>query len=107
MWALKVPAKIRIFWWWVLCEAILIFGNLFKLLHHVSPGCQCCEEEVETISHALWGCRRAYEVWSLSSFAWISCDALDLLEAASRVRIGGDDKELKRFVIVAWAIWAN
>lgn len=63
IWKLKVPPKIRVFWWRVIHE----FLPARKILHgrHMEPiaNCELCGADEETIRHVLCDCTIAREFW--------------------------------------------
>lgn len=63
IWKLKVPPKIRVFWWRVIHE----FLPTRKILHdrHVEPiaNCELCGVDEESIRHVLCQCTVAWAFW--------------------------------------------
>jgi len=68
IWKGKIPAKIKIFLWLVLNNAILIKDYLIKRKWTGSPTCHFCDEE-ENISHLLFQCSTAKVVWAVVAYA--------------------------------------
>lgn len=65
-WNLKIPPKIKIFWWKLIHNALPVADNLVKRRCRLDNGCQVCGEEIENIKHMILDCRVAKEIWSLS-----------------------------------------
>lgn len=65
LWSLKVPNKVKIFCWRSLHNAIPCFGVLVD--QHISTSAQCpvCKQHAEDVAHALSGCTRVRQIWSL------------------------------------------
>jgi len=64
VWKAKIPAKIKIFLWLVLNNAILTKDNLIKRKWFGSPLCHFCNED-ENIDHLFFQCRMAKAVWAV------------------------------------------
>jgi len=63
IWNLKLPGKVKIFIWRCMHNAIPCMGVLADR-HIVTSGqCPLCSTYVESVSHMLFKCRRAKEVW--------------------------------------------
>ena len=56
VWSLQVPRKIQSFIWKACNNAIPTNKNLFNRGIISSSTCAVCTDEVESISHILWGC---------------------------------------------------
>ncbi|KAF5442887.1 hypothetical protein F2P56_035499 [Juglans regia] len=67
LWKLKVPNKIKIFIWRSAREILPTRVNLHKRKIIDSPMCPICLIHPETVSHVLWTCKAAQDVWSISS----------------------------------------
>ncbi|XP_048630790.1 uncharacterized protein LOC125604440 [Brassica napus] len=66
LWNLKIPPKIKLFWWKCIHNGLPVAENLNIRGCRVYRYCQLCGEEVETVKHMLFGCRVAREAWKLS-----------------------------------------
>lgn len=77
LWGLKVPTKVKIFIWRSLHNAIPCYGVLAD--RHISTMVQClvCKQHAEDVDHALFGCARAMEIWTI----------LGLHDTISRARV--------------------
>ncbi|KAG2266079.1 hypothetical protein Bca52824_073158 [Brassica carinata] len=69
LWKISIPPEIKIFWWKVLHNGIPVADNLGKRRIKIARDCQICGEEVETLSHMLFCCKVAKEIWSLSEIS--------------------------------------
>ncbi|KAH9698518.1 reverse transcriptase domain-containing protein [Citrus sinensis] len=65
---LVVPEKIKIFLWRAINNILPTSENLWKMRVVQKPICQICNSNVETISHALLGCKMAKKIWRSSQF---------------------------------------
>jgi hypothetical protein len=108
IWKLKVPPKIRVFWWRVLHE----FLPARQVLHrkHLEPvaNCEDCGEESESIRHILMECTVARAFWEqtktitgvklppLHHETW----AQDLLEGRA-----GSEQNQTTIIIGIYALW--
>lgn len=62
-WNLKVPPKLKIFWW-ELCLDIIATDEKLKNHHeHISPSCQLCGFNRATTIHAIFRCPFVKSVW--------------------------------------------
>ncbi|KAL0700618.1 hypothetical protein Bca4012_056740 [Brassica carinata] len=65
-WSLRIPPKIKIFWWKIMHNALPVADNLNKRGCRIDKGCQICGGDLENIKHMLLECRVAREIWSIS-----------------------------------------
>lgn len=68
LWKLVVPEKRKIFLWRAINNLLPTSENLWKRKVVQEPICQICSSNVETISHALLGCKMAKKIWRSSQF---------------------------------------
>ncbi|EOA29076.1 hypothetical protein CARUB_v10025338mg [Capsella rubella] len=66
VWGLHTAPKIKLFFWRVLSGAVAVSECLHRHGINSNPLCQACKVEEETISHVLFGCQLAQQVWSVS-----------------------------------------
>lgn len=66
IWKLKVPPKIRVFWWRVMHE--FLPAKQILCYRHVEPtaNCETCGADEESIRHVLIDCTIAREFWGLT-----------------------------------------
>ena len=64
IWKGKVPAKIKIFLWLLMNNAILTKDNLLRRKWVGSPICYFCNQE-ETVAHLFFQCSTAKAVWAI------------------------------------------
>ena len=69
MWHLKIPAKIRIFGWRACMNGLPTRLNLCKRGVKIGPLCPICDQEMESITHTLFQCDLALQVWN----RWEGC----------------------------------
>ncbi|KAF5468409.1 hypothetical protein F2P56_012561 [Juglans regia] len=67
LWKLKVPSNIKMFLWRSAKEILPTRVNLHKRKIIENPMCPICLTLPETVSHALWTCKAAQDVWCSSS----------------------------------------
>jgi hypothetical protein len=110
LWQIKVPPKLRVFWWRVCNEFIPSRANLHR--RHIEPlsTCSFCGVEPETTFHALTRCTYARQFWQtlleltdiklpvLYPITWV----VDLLD--DKVCAGRD-----RSIILCgmWSLWGS
>lgn len=64
IWNGKILAKIKIFLWLIMTNAILTKDNLIRRKWLGSPTCYFCDED-ESVSHLLFQCSSAKAVWAI------------------------------------------
>ena len=64
IWKLKVPPKVRTFLWRACPNCLPTRDNLSRKLQ-VEAICEFCRQEPETVTHLLWVCPFARNVWGL------------------------------------------
>lgn len=74
-----------------------------------NASCPLCEKGLESITHALIQCSKAWEVW----WNWQTCpinlgdENLDITDVALRILETGSSLDLETFFVIAWSIWYN
>nr|POE53100.1 putative ribonuclease h protein [Quercus suber] len=68
IWKLHVPNRIRTLLWRACCESLPSKANLVRRKLLIDATCPNCSLEPETITHALWSCKKLDSVW-LPQFA--------------------------------------
>lgn len=63
IWTLKIPPKLKHFWWRVCCNFLATKENLCKRKCSPSPLCSTCCKETESIEHLLFRCDWTKAVW--------------------------------------------
>uniref|UniRef100_A0A803P4Z0 Reverse transcriptase zinc-binding domain-containing protein n=1 Tax=Cannabis sativa TaxID=3483 RepID=A0A803P4Z0_CANSA len=69
-WSLKLPLKVRIFAWRVFHEVLPVAVVLCRRHIADEPKCLFCHHRLESISHSLFWCSSAQEVWNLTDLAF-------------------------------------
>ena len=65
IWKLNVPLKVRTFIWRACNNYLPTRNNLCRRKAQIEATCEFCQWEPETISHVLWSCPFARNVWAL------------------------------------------
>ena len=65
IWKLNVPSKVRTFKWPACSNCLPIQDNLHRKKVRVEMTCEFCCLDPETVTHVLWECPFARNVWSL------------------------------------------
>ena len=109
IWQLKIPPKIRIFYWKACVNALPTMLNLRRRGVNTDGLCPMCGQVVESIYHALFKCAGVKNVWEL----WKECpmviraENMDFSDLALKVLECGSSRDLELLVAVAWAIWCS
>ena len=107
LWKLCIPNKIKIFGWRACNDILPTKYNLVKRKIITDDKCHICTREVESVTHALWGCAAVQDVWAgsisklqkgVSAFS----DFMQLMEHLVS-RLSTDKMEL--FWVQCWLIW--
>ncbi|KAH9708382.1 hypothetical protein KPL70_012867 [Citrus sinensis] len=107
IWLFTLPEKIKIFAWRAVKNLLLLVENLWKMKVIQEPLCQFCNKKLETIFHALVGCKVVKKIWKITRFEddlkdSVDQDMLSLL-IGLKLRRSKDDIEL--LVTILWMIW--
>ena len=107
MWHLKILAKIRIFAWRASMNGLPTRLNLCKSGVKFGPLCPICDQEMESITHALFQCDLALQVWN----RWEGClvnmrgSQLDVPDIALKILNESTAQDLEIFLVTSWTIW--
>jgi len=108
LWKLKVPPKIKVFWWRVLNEFIPTKNILNR--RHIEPVgfCEWCGSERETIKHIFMDCSTARGFWrEVKALTGVKLPPLHPLTWASDILRDEVCSERDRCVIIIgmYALW--
>ena len=107
LWKLCVPNKIKIFGWWACNDILPTKCNLVRRKIINDDKCHICSREMESVTHALWGCAAVQDVWAgsilklqkgVSAFS----DFMQLMEHLV-TRLSIDEMEL--LWVQCWLVW--
>lgn len=111
LWKMRVPNKVRSFWWRTCNNILATKENLFKRKCARDNLCPICESEVESIEHLLFWCPWAESVWfgcnvkpfgnlggNASVVKWVA-DMVDKLPIKEAETFMG------KVANIAWHIW--
>ncbi|XVF40372.1 hypothetical protein PTKIN_Ptkin01aG0108000 [Pterospermum kingtungense] len=109
IWTAKRPSKVKVFYWRCNHNIVPVMFELARRHVPVNPLCPRCQEEEETVDHALRGCKRAKEVWKLLGFSWDQGHGETENEASAFMETGKTlpEPHFQQLVITAWAIWTQ
>ncbi|KAF5477145.1 hypothetical protein F2P56_003817 [Juglans regia] len=72
-WKLQIPNVTKVFIWKACLESLPTRLNLYKKKIVDSPLCPICSREEESVTHILWSCSSAMDVWSQGPKAFQKC----------------------------------
>jgi ribonuclease HI len=107
LWRLNIPNAEKVFFWRA-CQNILpTRDNLVRKKIIDDAGCPICGREDETISHILWSCPSAQDVWSAASviFQKSHFEESSFLRIAEGMLKRCSVNEFQFFVVLARRIW--
>ncbi|XP_010463143.1 PREDICTED: uncharacterized protein LOC104743796 [Camelina sativa] len=108
--SLHTPPKIKHFWWRALHNALPVAETLSQRCIKVLRDCNLCGEALESITHLLFQCRVAKEIWELSPIP-INPGQLDpncsLIEYIQKLLSLKNEGSLKEYIFpfIGWRIW--
>lgn len=106
IWAPNVPQKVRTFIWRACSNCLPTRDNLHCRKVKV-PRCELCCQQAETVSHLLWECPFARNVWAMFKGRTQKCsnEANDFFLLFKQMQIKLSQLELERWAVTAWSIW--
>jgi hypothetical protein len=108
LWKSKTPGKSKHLIWRAYHNILPTRANLFQRHILSTPVCPVCQQMEEDVSHALWGCPYARDVWSLTSprLQKSVVSAADFSHIARYLfwRLSKDERH--QWVTISWALWA-
>lgn len=107
LWSLKVPPKLKIFWWQLYWNILPTEGNLSRRQVPISPSCGLCGYSRASTLHAMFLCANVREVWremaiSLPKGADTESDPIDFLQC---LIFHNNGVIMDLIVALAWGIW--
>jgi ribonuclease HI len=108
IWSLKVPPKVKVFWWRVLHEFLPARQILHRRHLEPIPNCEVCGAEEETIRHVLVECTVARQFWD--QIKALTCTKIPRLHHATWARdvLWGNvcsEEERATIIIGMYSLW--
>ena len=107
IWKLDVPLKVQNFVWRACSDILPAQANLFRRKVPIDPLCTVCGQVDEMVTHALWECPLARNVWALVRGKLQKCEVVapnfHLLPRQMVAKLTG--LELELWAMMAWSIW--
>ena len=72
IWSARVQLKVKLFIWRACSDILPTQSNLFRRGLSNAMSCRWCEDDVKTVSHALWQCDFAQKVWKAAPISFPS-----------------------------------
>ena len=111
IWQLKLPQKLKHFAWKASHDILAIKMSL--AVRKIVPNgvCDFCGQDKETVTHLLWFCSHATEVWTASKLVlpfeiaknWSFLDVVEHLKRCEETW----PNLLDRVIAICWGIWKN
>ncbi|RYR08900.1 hypothetical protein Ahy_B05g076767 [Arachis hypogaea] len=114
IWRVSVPGKVRMFLWKAVHRILPVNTNLYQRKSAITPRCSICQEEDETIEHALLLCPWTRAVWFGSSLQIVPTAynvrsfekwMMNTIEKIKNETGKEHDKFLCNLGCVCWCIW--
>uniref|UniRef100_A0A803LTB7 Reverse transcriptase zinc-binding domain-containing protein n=1 Tax=Chenopodium quinoa TaxID=63459 RepID=A0A803LTB7_CHEQI len=109
IWQLDGPPKLRHFLWRAVSGTLAVKVVLHRRHIVTDPFCQRCQNEEETICHALMGCCCVKQIWEVSDF-WedIQCVGTESFAEFFMRMVGKlSQNELSVFSALLWVGWTS
>jgi len=109
LWSLNLPRHILLFLWRACNEILPTKNNLYKRKVVTDQLCPMCGSEAEFVSHALWSCGSAQEVWGSCSGPIQKCSAgaEEFFGVFGTLCDKLEERDLEYFAAIAHKIWAR
>ena len=103
----KLPPKGRNFLWRGCSGCLPKMQNLHKKRVRIDEHCELCDHQTETVSHVLWECPLARNVWALfkGSIQKCSNEPIDFLLLFQKMQQRLSLLELEKWATTTWMIW--
>ena len=107
--ALKYTSKGKNFCLEAMQGCNLTMLNLNKRRVQAEPICPLCKDDIESVEHAIFKCDIACCVWKMWEDCPISLMDInrDVSDLAIEILHQGTQRDLEKFLGVAWRIWLN
>ena len=107
--ALKYTSKGKNFCLEAMQGCNLTMLNLNKRRVQAEPICPLCKDDIESVKHAIFKCDIACCVWKMWEDCPISLMDInrDVSDLAIEILHQGTQRDLEKFLGVAWRIWLN
>ena len=101
------PPKVRTFIWRACSDMLPTRTNLCQRKIPLDPICAICNQHDETVTHTLWGCPRARNVWAMvaGKLQKRNSVAEDFYSLVRELMDVLTSNEMEVWAIVSWAIW--
>ncbi|KAK9208996.1 hypothetical protein WN944_001357 [Citrus x changshan-huyou] len=102
-----LPEKIRIFAWRAAKNLLPSAENLWKRKVIQEPVCQRCNNKLETVFHALVGCKVVQKIWKITRFEddLKDCVDQDMLSLLIGLKLRMSNVDIEMLVSILWMIW--
>ncbi|KAL2895757.1 hypothetical protein RDABS01_000755, partial [Bienertia sinuspersici] len=108
VWNIEGPPKLKHFLWRACSGILAVMERLYSRYVVATKSCPVCGELSETISHALFQCKLATEIWKNSGFVGLIENAQEypFMELVVWVSRKLQTAEFIIFLSLVWAVWS-
>lgn len=104
----QLTQKLKLFIWRAVHGALPVRAVLAYRIRHLSPTCQLCNREPETVMHALFHCDFAKRAWLVSALPMRSENLVgNFKETTKHMAVTLTDTDMCSFISNIWAIWRS
>jgi hypothetical protein len=107
LWQLRIPNKVKIHLWRA-CMDALPSRQCLSRRHLISdPLCPVCQSDSETVTHALWACPHARNVWALipGRIQKLQVATVEFFLLTQNLTQSLNRQELELWAVTCWSIW--
>lgn len=109
LWRAKIPNKVKLNMWRMFHNILPSNVNLHKKKIDVNHMCLICGIKNEDVSHTIFRCRRANELWS------VILPQVRLFDSGGRIKaleilisaVGLSMEDFEMFCMTCWALWSD
>ena len=108
LWKLNVLSKCKHSLWWACTASLPTQDNLRHRGIMVDPKCLFCKATTETITHILWACPMARNVWGIVTGKiqkMSHTENLDFRELTMAMASSTHHQDFELWTVITWAIW--
>ena len=107
IWSLRLPSKIKVFFWVVKRDILPTQCNLGQRRISVDADCLLCDDPTKTKSHIFFDFPVAMDVWKLYGFTHYYEDVVTFKEWIFGIQSQLQADQQCLFFVLLWSLWYN
>ena len=107
LWQMRIPNKVKIHLWRACMDALPSLQCLSHRHLISDPLCPLCQSDSETVTHALWACPHARNVWALiqGRIQKLQVATVEFFLLTQNLTQSLNRQELELWAVTCWSIW--